>query len=94
MYRRFYGLLTIDMGFKYIISHCIVCHFKNCSCLLCLLLRGAYGTISQSLPDLSSPLHPRYIIVSPSIFFSLDRLFPSTFMGNLFQNLLKPPHVL
>lgn len=79
MYRRFYGLLTTDMGFKYIISHCIVCHFKNCSCLLCLLLRGAYGTISQSLPDLSSFFLPRYIIGSFFFlsFFSLDRFSPA-----------------
>lgn len=80
MYRRFYGLLTTDMGFKYIISHCIVCHFKNCSCLLCLLLRGAYGTISQSLPNLSSFFLPRYITVSlffSSLFFPLDRFSPA-----------------
>lgn len=92
MYRRFYGLLTTDMGFKYIISHCIVCHFKNCSCLLCLLLRGAYGTISQSLPDLSSFFLPRYIIGS---FFFLSFFpsigFPQHFHGQFIPESIEAP---
>lgn len=43
MYWHFYGLLTADTGFKYIISSSIVCHFKTTTPLLCLLLRGASG---------------------------------------------------
>lgn len=92
MYRRFYGLLTTDMGFKYIISHCIVCHFKNCSCLLCLLLRGAYGTIRQPLPAPSSLFLPRYITVS--LFLSLPGMgFPQHFHGPFIPNPPEPPRI-